>query len=262
MDESITKLTLNGSALGDGATIYFNSGSSFTITTFNLTGMNSNNLIILRPTTGVAWTLKNTGSAGVSFVDVQLSNAGPGNTIYATNSIDSGSNVNWKIGQFTWTGAVDNNWSNASNWDSTVVPGPGDAPLIPSAAPRMPTLTQSVTISTLTIMAGSSLTLSGFNLTLSSFTNYGTFVLLGSEAVSSAPSNLAGSTVTYNGGGVVTSTWTYANLAINNMNGTFQATGALSVSENLTLTTGTFNANNKDIAVGGAWQNTSGMSLN
>ena len=33
----------------------------------------------------------------------------------------------------TWTGAVSNDWNNGANWSPAVVPGPGDAILIPAA---------------------------------------------------------------------------------------------------------------------------------
>jgi twitching motility protein PilI len=54
-----------------------------------------------------------------------------------------------------------------------------------------------VAVSTVTIAARGALELAGYNLTLSSFTNAGNFLFNGTEAVSTSPWCLAGSTVTY-----------------------------------------------------------------
>ena len=117
-------------------------------------------------------------------------------------------------------------------------------------------------ISTVTINAAGNLSLNGFNLTLSSFTNAGTLVLVGTEAVTYAPTNLAGSTVTYNSAGtsIVLSTWVYRNLQING-NGSFTiVVGSLTVNESLTLAAGTLNTgNNYTIGVSSNWVNTGGV---
>src|SRR6185295_18233322 len=128
---------------------------------------------------------------------------------------------------------------------------------------NMPTLTAAVSISSLTINSGAAnLTLAGFNLTLSSFTNAGTLVLVGTETVTTAPNNLAGSTVTFNSAGIsiVLSTWTYRNLRINGTGGTFNATGAIDVDENLTLSAGTLDmtAGNYSLTISSNWLNTAG----
>src|SRR5205814_1485745 len=106
--------------------------------------------------------------------------------------------------------------------------------------------------SSFTINAGSSCTLNGFNLTLTSFTNAGNFTFQGTEVVNTAPTNLAGSTITYNGTATspVLSTWTYQNLAING-SGAFNAAGNLTVNGRLSLTAGTLNttASNYSITV-------------
>src|SRR5581483_12432194 len=66
--------------------------------------------------------------------------------------------------------------------------------------------------------------------------------LRGTEIVTSAPTNLSGSTVTYEntaGTTVLLSTWTYKNLVINGSGGTFNApTGGLTVGESLTVSGG------------------------
>ena len=134
------------------------------------------------------------------------------------------------------------------------IPAPQDSALIISTATTMPTLTASVSLSTLTINSGTAtLTLNGFGVTLSSFTNAGNLLLNGTEGVTSAPNNLAGSSVTYSGAGtgLVFSTWTYRNLVINGTGGTFNspATGSQNVNETFTVLAGTFTQNTLPITV-------------
>ncbi|MFA5975688.1 MAG: hypothetical protein WC859_05915, partial [Elusimicrobiota bacterium] len=243
-------------------TVYFNAGSSYTIANLTLTG-SAAQIITLRSTTnGTVWKLTNTTSENVSFVDVQDSSATL-NTIYASNSRNSGNNSRWNFGQFTWTGAGSSTlWTNPNNWNALTVPGTNDAATISPAA-FMPVLTQAVSLSTLTITSGSTMTLAGYTLTLSSFTNAGALVVMGTDTVTSAPYNQAGSTVVYNSAGtsIVLSTWTYRNLIISGA-GTFSILGgSLTVNENLTLGAGELDAttNNYDIGVSKTWFNTGGI---
>src|SRR5262249_13463062 len=149
------------------------------------------------------------------------------------------------------------------NWNSNALPGVNDAAIIPNVAVQ-PTLTANITISTLTIQSGSSVTLAGFNLTLSSFTNAGTFVLRGTEQVSSIPNNLTGSTVAYvssGGNSLVISSWTYRNLWINGTSA-YNLTAALNVLENLTISAGTVDTtagNSYAVTVSSSWINTGGV---
>ncbi|MBK6748679.1 MAG: cadherin-like domain-containing protein [Acidobacteria bacterium] len=56
----------------------------------------SGNLLSLRSTDGIGeWFVIAPTTRSASFVDVQLSNASGGQTIHATDSIDSGDNTNW-----------------------------------------------------------------------------------------------------------------------------------------------------------------------
>jgi len=149
---------------------------------------------------------------------------------------------------YTWWGSADTNWANGSNWSPTPSScngstlGSSDSALIVTTATVMPILTSAVTISSLTINSGTAMvTLNGFNLTLSSFTNAGNFLFKGSEQVSTAPNNLAGSSVTYTG--ITTnlpflSTWTYRNAVINGT-GTFTTNGNTSVNGQLNINAGT-----------------------
>jgi hypothetical protein len=152
----------------------------------------------------------------------------------------------------------------AENWDLGVPAAQDSALIVSTASPYMPALVGAVTISSVTINSTATLTLNGNSLTLSSFTNAGTLVLVGTETVTTAPNNLAGSTVTYNSAGtsIVLSTWVYRNLQINNANGVFSVVvGSLTVKENLTLTAGTLDdtGGNFTIGVSSNWANIGGV---
>lgn len=66
----------------------------------------------------------------------------------------------------TWTGATSTNWSTASNWSSSGVPGSGDDVIIPSNLTTYPVLTANVSIRNFTMNGGTTAT-SGFNFTVS-----------------------------------------------------------------------------------------------
>ncbi len=61
----------------------------------------------------------------------------------------------------TWTGSVDNLWSNPSNWSCGGVPAPGTDVVIPTSAARYPVLLNSEAVHDLTIQQGASLMLNG-----------------------------------------------------------------------------------------------------
>jgi hypothetical protein len=261
------RLTVDSLDLGSGTTLYFNAGSTYTITHLELTGAPGDRVWMRSTQSGTSWLLNNSGTNSAAYVDVRDSDARAGNQIIATNSINSGNNLNWSLGGVgqlrTWLGGASGNWFIGSNWD-TGVPASQDSALIEDTG-FMPTLTGAVSISTLTITAGSSVTLAGFNLTLSSFTNAGAFAFNGSEAVSRAPHGLAGSTVTYAGASgtlPVLSTWTYRNLWIRGGTGATFAVrgGSLTVDESLTITAGTLDTttNNYQIGVSSSWINNGG----
>ena len=86
------------------------------------------------------------------------------------------------------------------------------------------------------------------------FSNSGNFTFNGSEAVSPAPTNVAGSSITYtatSGTVPLLSTWTYRNLVFNGSGGTFASTGTLTVAENLTVTAGTLSVGKSTVTFTG-----------
>ena len=211
--------------------VFFTAGSTYTITALTMTGASGKGITFRSTQTNHLWYLNNTGTSFGSYVNAKDSNAQLGNLINAsTNGTDAGNNTNWNLGGAgvlkTWQGnpiiGSNTNWMNGENWD-TGIPAPQDSALIPLVS-HLPTLSAAVSLSTLTINAGSMVTLAGNGVSLSSFTNAGIVALLGIENVTSAPNNLAGSTVTYiatSGSSLVFSSWTYSNLIINGTGGTF-----------------------------------------
>ncbi len=259
-------LTVDGADLGSGTTLYFNAGSTYTLTYLVLSGAGGQSVWIRSTADGSRWRLNNTGSNDVSFVDVQDSDAQPGLLITALNSVGLNT-INWNFGGAgvlrTWWGTTNSNWFIGTNWENGV-PAPQDSVLIVSTATTMPILTAAVTISSLTIDdAPASLTLSGNGVTLSSFTNAGTLILVGTEPVTAIPNNFTGSTITYNSAGasIVLSSWTYANLQITgSANSAYTITpGSLTVNGALTLTSGSLDPlSNNQIFISSSWVNTGG----
>lgn len=77
-------------------TITFTSGSTKTITNFNVSGTTGNLVTINSSTAGSAATItKPTGNVLCNFVDIQDSTATGGSGWYAQNSTDSGNNTGW-----------------------------------------------------------------------------------------------------------------------------------------------------------------------
>jgi hypothetical protein len=91
-----TGFVVNGAGLASATTVYFNAGSTYTITNLRLVGSNGK-LVQLRPNpANQQWFLNNVTTATVSFTDVAFSSASVGQVITAgPSSIDSGNNVNW-----------------------------------------------------------------------------------------------------------------------------------------------------------------------
>lgn len=107
--------------------ILFAAGSTTTLTTFTVNGT-INNRIFLKSTSGAGYTLTKSGGGTITsdYLIVQNSTVTPGATWSVTNSVDGGNNSGWTgftTQPFTWTGAIDNNWSTTGNWQGGSVPG-------------------------------------------------------------------------------------------------------------------------------------------
>ncbi len=261
---SAAGLTLNASALGSSATMYFSaSASTFTVSTFTMVG-DASHYVVLKSTASARWHLNNVNSNNVSYVYVSSSDAGAGKTIYCSNCVDGGNNLNWNFGTeatFTWTGAIDTDWNKAGNWSTGAVPRSVDDVVIPNTTNK-PQLTTAVTINSLNISGNNNaLDLNNFNITISSFvTLVGTMTARGAEQISVGASwtNTSGyftaaqSTVTFTAlstGTITTGGMNaghqFAYLQINSTTGyttslASSAGNSLQVNNNLTISSGTF----------------------
>jgi len=110
--------------------IAFTSATNNTVTSFTIVGT-AGNYVRLRSTSQAAnFTLTKAGGGTITsdYLIVSRSTAAPAATWSATNSVDGGNNTAWGglgDGPKTWTGAIDNNFSLAGNWNGGV-PGAGD----------------------------------------------------------------------------------------------------------------------------------------
>jgi hypothetical protein len=82
----------------DGSTVYFTAGSITTTTAFTVDG-GVGDLILLRSTTpGSVWFLEqSSGSVGITYVDIQDSDASGGATFQCINGVNSGNNTGWQF---------------------------------------------------------------------------------------------------------------------------------------------------------------------
>ncbi|MDD5090476.1 MAG: hypothetical protein PHQ23_06125, partial [Candidatus Wallbacteria bacterium] len=229
-----------------GTNINISNGSIQTIQgTLTLTGV-SGNMIYLCSTGPGAYTLDfPNGPQTVTYVNMEYCIAGT-NTGTANLSRNSGNNTNWNFGPVTWTGATSTVWNTAANWNTGLAPTQYDNAVIAAAGFLPATLVGATTVTSLTVNVNAALNTAGQNLTVSSgFTNNGTLEISGLETIS-APTNNAGSKVTYFGGysGQIKN-WSYRNLKIAGGGGdVYRLPGAnLTVAESLDVSGGTLNTN-------------------
>ncbi|WP_082118665.1 beta strand repeat-containing protein [Tenacibaculum mesophilum] len=72
------------------------------------------------------------------------------------NSVGNTAGVLVGVQTITWTGASDNDWNTASNWDSNSVPSTNSDIIIPSGLTNYPTASSAITFNSLTISNGAS----------------------------------------------------------------------------------------------------------
>jgi subtilisin-like proprotein convertase family protein len=82
-----------------------------------------------------------------------ISTSGSCGSVSISGTLSAGSN--------TWTGAVDNNWSNANNWSCGAVPGAATDVVIAVSAAKMPVLTTTAICKSIELQANASLNLNG-----------------------------------------------------------------------------------------------------
>ncbi len=144
-----------------------------------------------------------------------------------------------------WTGAVSTDWTDINNWCSGVLPTSLIDVTINSSAIRMPTISSSASCKNLTINAGATVTTSAA----------GTLNIAGNIVNNGTMTN-SGTTI-FNGTGAqqtFAGVTNFYNVTLNNTTGLL-IPAATTIVNNLTLSSGIFNANNFSLLVGGNWTN-------
>jgi hypothetical protein len=274
-------LYVNASGLSSSATVYFAGQSTFTISTFTVTGSGSN-VVVLKSTDSTQWRLNNTSQYNVNGVQVSSSNA-IGNTIYAYNS--SGANTtNWVFmadtGVRYWIATGTSSWSSASNW-STVsgglasggVPSSSHTVVFDANSKGNPIVSANITIASMTI-SGSTATINtnGYTVTISSALTQtsGTLsfststVNVGENFTRTAGTfNAGSSTISFNGSQAATVLLSGASvyhLVINKSAGVITTLGGdARIDGNFTIQSGTLTAvGSQQVSLRGNWNNQAG----
>ncbi|MCK4944681.1 MAG: hypothetical protein KAS59_00250, partial [Alphaproteobacteria bacterium] len=113
-----------------GTTITIDDADTLTVDSgghFELQGA-LGNLIILQSDITAAWSLVMNGTYDLAYIDVSYSDASGGRTMYAVNTTDGGSNINWIFtgAAITWLGLESSDWDSAGNWDLDRTPTAAD----------------------------------------------------------------------------------------------------------------------------------------
>ena len=143
-----------------------------------------------------------------------------------------------------WTGAASTSWADVGNWCSGVLPTSTSNVTITATATRMPDISSNAICNNLTINAGATITTSAAgNLNIAGMlTNNGTMVNSGTTAFNGTSGQQTFSGVN-----------SFNNVTVNNSNGLLLPI-AITL-KNLTITSGTLNANNFNISLRGDWIN-------
>ncbi len=208
-----------------------------------------------------------TGTIDLDYLTPVRIDSSTGLLMIATNSTAPSACVNWQGGtagvNFTWDGSAGTStWTTATNWDRGMLPATNSNVIIPSAS-FDPTLGADRTINNVTIQVGGILVLGGSNLTLAgnTFSNNGTLKLQGDEIINfgagGAAMDVDSGTFEYVGGGDGTYTIplaqvsSYYDLKINKASEMFLLGAALTVANDLTLTTGILDTDSNGDTAGG-----------
>ena len=144
-----------------------------------------------------------------------------------------------------WTGNVSTDWANAGNWCTGVVPTASTNVVISAAAARMPSIISSVVCNNLTINIGATLTT----------TSAGTLNISGTLTNNGTISN--GGTTNFNGTSgqqTFAGVSSFYNLTVSNSSGLLLP-NAITINNNLLISSGVLNANNFNISINGNWTN-------
>ncbi len=255
----------------------FQAGSTTGVTGFLTIAGTAGNLIDFRSSSpGTRWSLINTGTNTVSFVDTQDSDASWGRTIRAmTGGVDSGNNLNWTFTDAYryWASAVTSVWNSTNSWSFTSGGSIGASPPASSHTVvfdgadgyvGVSSMNAVVNISTLSITSGYSGTLNtiGSALTISSaIVQTGGTISLGTSVVTlQGDLNLSGgtfqpsqSTTTLSGTknqSLSSNFRRLGHLLVNKAGGTASLTDGMGLEGHLTVTLGTLDTDGYSISVG------------
>jgi len=156
---------------------------------------------------------------------------------------------------YTWTGATSSAYNTATNWELNVVPPDGTDFSFAASPVNHCLLDQNRTLGNVTNASGKDLSANGYQITLGGSTNF--------TSTGTIDATASGSTVVYSGSTAQSFTSglfknnTVYNLRINNANGLTQ-NGTLTVTNDLTLTSGVYTIGANTLNVNGGITYTSG----
>jgi hypothetical protein len=284
-------LYVNASGLSSAATVYFAGNSTFTISTFTVTGSAANH-VVLKSTDSSQWFLSNTSSHTVAYVEVSSSNAnGSFSAInaYTNPNFDRGNNTNWDfvglppdVGVRYWVAATEKNWQDPTAWSTASggvvtggVPVSSHTVIFDGNGSGRANLVGLVSVATLTFSGyTSTFTSQGYNIIVSSYfsqssgwivlstsniTIQGDFLRTGGTYYADA------STIGFTGNGVQNlnpGATSFFNFIIASVGSNVQLNSNLDVNGDFTQLFGTFNQNTSTVNVAGNLSIGSGATLN
>ncbi len=281
--------TVNTTGLSAGANIFFAGNSTFTISTFTITGALGKDVVLKSTTSTATWYLANTSTNSVTYAQVQDSSATT-RIIYANDgtSLDLGRNTNWVFAIDTgvryWVASGNSNWNNTANWAYTS--GIAGGASVPDATKTVVfdganssngncAIDVAVNVASMSVIGSysgiintqnNSITIGtgGFNLANGSFVmGSSTESIAGNFAKSGGTFDAGTSTITFIGGTSTTlsaGTTSFYHLIVNKTGGSAVTLGGnLDVNGNFTISAGTLTAvGAQQINVAGNWDNTNG----
>jgi len=224
--------------------VVFNSGSLYNVT--RTTGVNEINF--------------SDASGPIGTYDFELDDLG---TPDPANGLLRWEYINTNI----WTGATSTDWHTSTNWSAGTVPDLTENAIIPNVTNDPIISTGSAEAKRLSLEPGAILTINDQDFTVAEEFYYeGTVIAIGSPNItvggswtsSSGSFTAANSTVILNSASgtrdITIDTDSFYNLEIN-CSGIYQLNEDLTVSNDLTITSGTLNSDIYDITLGGDWSN-------
>jgi len=155
-----------------------------------------------------------------------------------------------------WTGAISTSWTNTGNWSTGIVPTISSPSIvvIPAGKPFYPIISGVSPANSISLEAAASLTITGTLQLAGTINNLGTCTATAGtiQYIGSAPQGIAASTFAGN---------SLQNMIINNSTGV-SLNGNITVSGNITFTTGTLSIGSSVLTLGGTVTNTVTGGLN